>query len=111
MALDGEIEACAFHAFQPPIILKGRQRLCDHPKQKESTLWNQRLPPRQHPPAPPPVAAVSEDKTVAILSYLTLIGFIAAIIIHSNKKTQARRVSFAPGAGDLFDDPFSTLYL
>jgi len=36
---------------------------------------------------PPPVAA-GEDKTVAIVAYLTLIGFIAAIIIHSNKKTK-----------------------
>src|SRR5262249_14264492 len=26
--------------------------------------------------------------TVAILSYITLVGFIAGIIIHSNKKTQ-----------------------
>jgi uncharacterized membrane protein len=38
--------------------------------------------------AAPPVAAASEDKTVAILSYITLFGFIAAIVIHSNKKTQ-----------------------
>lgn len=39
---------------------------------------------------PPPVApaVVTEDKTVAIVSYITLIGFIAAIIIHSNKKTK-----------------------
>jgi uncharacterized membrane protein len=36
-------------------------------------------------PAP---AAAGEDKTVAIVSYITLIGFIAAIIIHSNKKTK-----------------------
>ena len=36
----------------------------------------------------PPAAAAGEDKTVAIVSYLTLIGFIAAIIIHSNKKTK-----------------------
>ena len=35
---------------------------------------------------PPP--ATGEDKTVAIVAYLTLIGFIAAIIIHSNKKTK-----------------------
>jgi uncharacterized membrane protein len=37
-------------------------------------------------PAPPPI--VGEDKTVAIVAYITLIGFIAAIIIHSNKKTK-----------------------
>jgi uncharacterized membrane protein len=36
----------------------------------------------------PPLAATAEDKTVAIVSYLTLIGFIAALIIHSNKKTR-----------------------
>ena len=40
-------------------------------------------------PAPlPPPAAVAEDKTVAIVAYLTLIGFIVAIIIHMNKKTK-----------------------
>src|SRR4051794_8970266 len=36
-------------------------------------------------PANPPVV---EDRTVAILSYITLIGFIVAIVIHSSKKTQ-----------------------
>ena len=40
------------------------------------------------PPSAPPGPPVAEDKTVAILSYITLIGFIAAIIINSNKKTQ-----------------------
>lgn len=39
-------------------------------------------------PGAPPALAVTEDKTVAIVSYLTLFGFIAAIIIHSNKKTE-----------------------
>jgi uncharacterized membrane protein len=40
-------------------------------------------------PAPtPPPAAASEDKTVALVSYLTLIGFIVAIVMHSNKKTK-----------------------
>ncbi len=39
-------------------------------------------------PSAPPIAAASEDKTVAILAYITLIGFIVAIIIHMNKKTQ-----------------------
>ena len=28
-----------------------------------------------------------EDKTVAILAYITLIGFIIAIVMHSSKKT------------------------
>lgn len=29
----------------------------------------------------------TEDRTVAILSYLTLIGFIIALVMHSSKKT------------------------
>lgn len=33
-------------------------------------------------------APVVEDKTVAILSYLTIIGFIAAIFMHQGHKTQ-----------------------
>ncbi|MDR1282627.1 MAG: hypothetical protein LBK99_17665 [Opitutaceae bacterium] len=39
-------------------------------------------------PVPPAPAVSSEDKTVAIVSYLTLIGFIVAIILHGNKKTR-----------------------
>lgn len=31
--------------------------------------------------------AASDDKTTAFLSYLTLIGFIVAIVLHSSKKT------------------------
>ena len=33
-------------------------------------------------------AAATEDKTVAVLCYITLIGFIAAIFMHQNQKTQ-----------------------
>jgi uncharacterized membrane protein len=40
------------------------------------------------PAQTPPPAAAGEDKTVAILAYITLIGFIAAIVIHMNKKTK-----------------------
>jgi len=36
----------------------------------------------------PQPSAVSEDKTAAIVSYLTLLGFIAAVVIHSGNKTQ-----------------------
>lgn len=41
-------------------------------------------------PAATSTAAVSssEDKTVAIVSYLTLIGFIVAVVLHGNKKTE-----------------------
>jgi len=41
-------------------------------------------------PETPPVAtatATTEDRTVAILAYITLIGFIVAIVMHGNKKT------------------------
>jgi uncharacterized membrane protein len=38
--------------------------------------------------APPPMVSATEDKTVAILSYITLIGFIVAIVLNSNKKTK-----------------------
>lgn len=31
---------------------------------------------------------MTEDRTVAILSYITIIGFIIAIVIHSSKKTK-----------------------
>ena len=37
--------------------------------------------------SPAPVPAATEDKTVAVVAYLTLVGFIAAIIIHNGKKT------------------------
>ena len=36
---------------------------------------------------PPPVTPVAEDRTVAILSYITIIGFIIAIVMHGSKKT------------------------
>ena len=39
---------------------------------------------------PPPVGSptpATEDRTVAILAYITVIGFIIAIVIHSTKKT------------------------
>jgi uncharacterized membrane protein len=39
------------------------------------------------PPAAAPAAPVGEDRTVAILSYITIIGFIVAIVMHSSKKT------------------------
>ncbi len=36
---------------------------------------------------PPVVASSTEDRTVAILAYITIIGFIIAIVMHSSKKT------------------------
>ena len=49
-------------------------------------------PPPAQPPQPTipttPAATGGEDKTVAIIAYLTLIGFIVAIIVHMNKKTK-----------------------
>ncbi|CAM2903046.1 DUF4870 domain-containing protein [Rariglobus hedericola] len=35
----------------------------------------------------PETAVVQEDRTVAILSYITIIGFIVAIVMHNGKKT------------------------
>jgi uncharacterized membrane protein len=40
------------------------------------------------PPSQAATAAAAEDRTVAILSYLTIIGFIAAIFMHQNHKTE-----------------------
>ena len=47
-------------------------------------------PPPAPAPEPIPVTpvAVNEDKTVAIVSYLTLIGFIVAVVLHGQKKTR-----------------------
>jgi len=39
-------------------------------------------------PETPAPAATTEDSTVAILSYLTPIGFIIAIVMHGSKKTK-----------------------
>ncbi|MDI1336814.1 MAG: hypothetical protein PSU94_11595 [Lacunisphaera sp.] len=36
------------------------------------------------PETPPPA---TEDRTIAILAYITIIGFIIAIVMHSSKKT------------------------
>jgi len=40
------------------------------------------------PSTTPPPAASTEDKTVAIIAYITLVGFIIALIMHGSKKTQ-----------------------
>lgn len=42
------------------------------------------MPPSQAAAA----SAATEDKTVAVLSYITIIGFIAAIFMHQNNKTE-----------------------
>ena len=36
---------------------------------------------------PEPPAPAKEDTTVALLAYLTIIGFVVAIVLHSSKKT------------------------
>ena len=47
-------------------------------------------PPPAPTPEPIPVTpvVVNEDKTVAIVGYLTLIGFIVAVVLHGKKKTR-----------------------
>ena len=39
------------------------------------------------PETPAPAASAKEDTTVALLAYITIIGFIIAIVMHGNKKT------------------------
>jgi uncharacterized membrane protein len=41
----------------------------------------------QNTPIQPPAAPTGEDKTTAILAYVTLVGFIIAIVLHGQKKT------------------------
>lgn len=59
-----------------------------------ATRWSltprpkQPLVPMSTTPETPPAVTTKEDTTVALLSYLTPIGFIVAIVMHSSKKTQ-----------------------
>lgn len=50
------------------------------------------------PPASSP-AASTEDRTVAILTYLTIIGFIIAIVMHGSKKTAIGTFHLRQGLG------------
>lgn len=38
-------------------------------------------------PTASPAAVIQDDKTTAIVSYLTLIGFIVAVVLHGTKQT------------------------
>ncbi len=40
------------------------------------------------PSSAQPIDTSTEDKTVAIIAYITFIGFIIALIMHGSKKTQ-----------------------
>lgn len=51
------------------------------------------------PPPPPPAAPATEDRTVAILTYITIIGFIIAIVMHSSKKTPLGSFHLRQGLG------------
>lgn len=53
-------------------------------------------------PETPPAAAVAtstEDRTVAILTYITIIGFIIAIVMHNGKKTALGAFHLRQGLG------------
>jgi uncharacterized membrane protein len=53
-------------------------------------------------PVTPPVAPApsgAEDRTVAILTYVTIIGFIIAIVMHSSKKTALGTYHLRQGLG------------
>lgn len=41
----------------------------------------------QSSPVQPSLAPAGEDKTVAILAYVTIVGFIIAIVLHGQKKS------------------------
>lgn len=47
-------------------------------------------------PATPPA---TEDRTVAILTYITIVGFIIAIVMHSSKKTALGAYHLRQGLG------------
>ena len=47
----------------------------------------------------PPPAAAGEDRTVAILTYITIIGFIIAIVMHNGKKTALGAFHLRQGLG------------
>jgi uncharacterized membrane protein len=47
-------------------------------------------------PVTPPV---TEDRTVAILTYITIVGFIIAIVMHSSKKTALGAFHLRQGLG------------
>lgn len=51
------------------------------------------------PPPVPVSAAATEDRTVAILTYLTIVGFIIAIVMHSSKKTALGAFHLRQGLG------------
>lgn len=44
------------------------------------------MEPHIHEPTPPNESTIEEGKTIAIVSYLTLIGLIAALIMNGDKK-------------------------
>ena len=46
-----------------------------------------------------PAASATEDRTVAILTYITIIGFIIAIVMHSSKKTALGSFHLRQGLG------------
>jgi uncharacterized membrane protein len=50
-------------------------------------------------PETPPAAPAKEDTTVAILTYITIIGFIIAIVMHGSKKTALGAFHLRQGLG------------
>jgi uncharacterized membrane protein len=64
----------------------------DSPPTQKHTPNMDATPPPAPPPAPVPAAPAAateaDGKTIAIIAYITLIGFIVALIMHTSKKTQ-----------------------
>ena len=51
------------------------------------------------PETPSSAAPATEDRTVAILTYITLIGFIIALVMHGSKKTALGAFHLRQGLG------------
>ena len=45
------------------------------------------------------VSELAGGKTIAIVSYLTIIGLVVALVMNMEKKRQIRGVSYSPDAG------------
>lgn len=51
------------------------------------------------PPLAPVTPVSTEDRTVAILTYITIVGFIIAIVMHNGKKTSLGAFHLRQGLG------------
>jgi len=79
--------ACV-HGFRYPHLLYIYKK---HTLMDPNQQYQQQPPPPNYPPPP---QAADNGKTVAILAYVTLIGFIIAIIMHTSGTNKTRLGAF-----------------